>query len=100
MSRLTATFQGQLFHRRLASPGSYVPTMHCPPVRAMGLSSIPTTRFVAHLFVSAFDFREGRSYLAAYPVAVSQQSIGAAPAGRSRRRSRFVGAPRLGVGCR
>jgi hypothetical protein len=35
--RLTSTFQGQLFHHRPASAGSYAPTARCPPVRAAGL---------------------------------------------------------------
>src|SRR5262245_37358440 len=34
---LTSTFQGQLFHHRLASAGSYAPTTRRPPVRATGL---------------------------------------------------------------
>src|SRR4051812_45824351 len=51
-SRLTSTFQGQLFHRRFASAGSYAPTMRRPPVgptelRACALSLIPPARLVA-----------------------------------------------------
>src|SRR4051812_31373219 len=51
-SRLTSSFQGQLFHRRFASTGSYVPTMRRPPVgptelRACALSLIPPARLVA-----------------------------------------------------
>ena len=54
VSGLTATFQGQLFHRRLASTGSYGPRTCRPPVRpaelrAFALSLIPSTRFVAHI---------------------------------------------------
>ena len=46
---LTSTFQGQLFHRRIASPGSYAPTVQCPPIRALevrapALSLIPLSR--------------------------------------------------------
>src|SRR4051794_20962069 len=51
-ARLTSTFQGQLFHRRFASAGSYAPTMRRPPVgptelRACALSLIPPARLVA-----------------------------------------------------
>src|SRR5262249_23770471 len=53
-SRLTRTFQGQLFHHRLASTGSCGPTMHRVPVypvelRAFAHSLIPKSRFTAHL---------------------------------------------------
>jgi len=37
MSRLTGTFQRQLFHHRLASTGSYASTMHRVPVYLVGL---------------------------------------------------------------
>jgi hypothetical protein len=58
MSRLTSTFQSQLFHHRRASDGSYGSRMRFPPVRVTGLltsivltlvvRAISTTRFVAH----------------------------------------------------
>jgi hypothetical protein len=40
VSRLTSTFQGQLFHRPGASPGSYGPTTCRPPVRPAGLRAM------------------------------------------------------------
>src|SRR5438445_12636393 len=51
-ARLTSTFAGQLFHHRLASTGSYAPTMRRLPVeptelRADALSLIPLSRLVA-----------------------------------------------------
>jgi len=50
---LTSTFQGQLFHRGLASARSYAPTAHRLPEQAVELpascpSPIPSTRFAAH----------------------------------------------------
>jgi len=56
VSDLTGTFQGQLFHRRLASTGSYGPTARRPPARPVGLrahvpSPIPSTRLAAHVHV-------------------------------------------------
>jgi hypothetical protein len=38
-SRLTGTFQGQLFHLRFASAGRYAPRAHRLPVQAMGFST-------------------------------------------------------------
>jgi hypothetical protein len=36
----TSTFQGQLFHHRFASTGSYAPTARCLPVQAPGVRAL------------------------------------------------------------
>src|SRR5262249_22591549 len=41
----TSTFQGQLFHHRFASAGSYAPTARRPPVRATGLRAFALRPF-------------------------------------------------------
>jgi hypothetical protein len=45
MSRLTSTFQGQLFHHPLASTDSYDPTMRRVPVYPVGLLALPFVHF-------------------------------------------------------
>jgi hypothetical protein len=45
MSRLTDTFEGQLFHRQQASAGSYGPRAHRLPVQPVGLLAIAVRPF-------------------------------------------------------
>src|SRR5262249_4524133 len=58
-SRLTSTFQSQLFHVCLASNGRYGPTTHRPPVQAMELLAFAFRSF--HLCASwrTFGLKSG-----------------------------------------
>ena len=58
--RLTSTFQGQLFHRGLASTRSYAPRACRLPVQATGLPAAAVPPFF-HSTVMLRDARSGRS---------------------------------------
>jgi hypothetical protein len=65
-SDLTGTFQGQLFHRRFASTGSYTPRARGLPVQATEVLA-PSWAPSPHSTVALRDTRPKCSGVAGYP---------------------------------